>query len=156
MKLRNFWITGDVGDCDNQWDDLKTCFWLRQFNAADAELWEKKVKRARDIRKPPPESASGTIWAPRTKPPMGWASPGSGIPDDDIDSSPLPPPQQSGVTGAGHALQYVWGAVPPMGWLVGWGASSTTHDAGHSTTAPPATVTAPPASDYWRASTGGQ
>jgi hypothetical protein len=84
-RARHFWIEGDLGNCDWELEDFKACFWLR-VNEKEAEAFESKVRRVRQLEKPPPPSANGTVWPARKRPPAGWAHPGSGIPDDDNDA----------------------------------------------------------------------
>lgn len=132
LRLRSYWITGEIGNCDDEWDDFKTCFWLRQFTAKEAELWEAKLMRARNLQHPPPPSANGTVWPARTQPPAGWAHPGSGIPDDPEDVAPPPAP-----SGVGSALSSAWASLPSAGSLWQFGQTSTSDSTTSSKSAEP-------------------
>ena len=111
-RLRLYWIEGELGNCDWELEDLKACFWLR-VNEREAEAWESKLRRARQLEKPPPPSANGTVWPARATPPAAWAHPGSGLPDDE-DAA-----QSNLLDGASK----VPSAVPPTGWTNSLGLS---------------------------------
>ena len=34
LRIRHLWIYGEVGTCENEWDDLKLCFWLRPYGCS--------------------------------------------------------------------------------------------------------------------------
>eukprot|EP00038_Savillea_parva_P012381 m.204254 g.204254 ORF g.204254 m.204254 type:complete len:180 (+) comp22455_c0_seq1:100-639(+) len=136
LRIRHLWIYGEVGTCENEWDDLKLCFWLRQFNAKDAEMWERKLKRAETFQKPPPPSANGTVWPSRSQPPAGWAHPGSGMPDDPLEAPvEVLSPNGSSTTIVGT----VNGAISSLWSNVGlvWGqatGTTQTNDTKHTST----------------------
>eukprot|EP00041_Stephanoeca_diplocostata_P008001 m.114905 g.114905 ORF g.114905 m.114905 type:complete len:211 (+) comp17127_c0_seq3:181-813(+) len=74
-RLRSYWLHGEIGDCQCEWEDLKNCFWLRSLSIERAQVEDHKLKLSRPTWESQP-AVRNNIWAARTEPPPGWSRPG--------------------------------------------------------------------------------